>query len=242
MTMDTGMWQYLPATMKSLRYLVPSSVTALALTCGVLAAIYGAQGKPVEGSWFVLYATILDRMDGVLARALKATSTFGLWLDSASDFVAFGVAPAFLFLGAAPSGFEPLLVVPMGIYIFGAGIRLVRFSLQEAAKEFRGMPSTLAGGVYAAGINSAISNGATGHDYLWLFAVVLIVFGVGMNTPWIRYGKVGGLSTRWLNYLGLSVVFACAVFIVLGILPEFVFGASFTVMLVAPLISRYENR
>ena len=64
--------------MKSLRYLVPSSVTALALACGVLAAVYGAQGKPVEGSWWVLYATILDRMDGILARALKATSKFGV--------------------------------------------------------------------------------------------------------------------------------------------------------------------
>ena len=214
----------------------------MALACGVVAAVYGAQGQTVEGSWWVLYATILDRMDGIVARALHATSKFGVWIDSASDFVAFGVAPAFLFLGASPSGFEPILAVPMAIYIFGAGIRLVRFSLQEAEKEFRGVPSTLAGGVYAAGINSAITNGLTGPMALWLFGGVLVAFGIGMNTPWIRYGKVGGLATRWLNILGIAAVAACAVFIVIGILPEFVFGASFLVMLTAPIISRFEAR
>ncbi len=235
------MWQYLGALMKSLRYLVPTSITALALACGVWAAVYGAQGKPVEGSWFVLYATILDRMDGLAARALNATSKFGVWLDSSSDFVAFGVAPAFLFLGASPSGLQPILIVPMAVYILGCAIRLVRFSLQEAAKEFRGVPSTLAGGVYAAGINSGYSNGYVDSQALWIYGAVLVAFGLAMNTPWIRYGKVGGLSTRWLNYFGVSVVATCAVFILIGILPEFVFGASFLVMLTAPLISRYER-
>lgn len=234
------MCQYPGAAMKSLRYLVPSSITALALTCGVIAAIYGAQGKPLEGGWFVLYATILDRLDGVTARALNATSKFGVWLDSSSDFVAFGVAPAFLFLGASPTGFEPILVAPMAIYILGAGTRLVRFSLQDAEKEFRGVPSTLAGGVYAAGITSGFSHGLVGEQALWLYGGVLIVFGLAMNTPWIRYGKVGGLSTPWINYLGVSVVATCALFIMIGILPEFVFGASFLVMLTAPIISRYE--
>jgi CDP-diacylglycerol--serine O-phosphatidyltransferase len=236
------MWQYPDARMKSLRYLVPTSITALALACGVIAAVYGAQGKPVEGSWFVLYATILDRMDGFAARALNATSQFGVWLDSTSDFVAFGVAPAFLFLGASPRGFEPIVLVPMAIYIGGCGVRLVRFSLQEAQKEFRGVPSTLAGGVYAAGINSGYSNGLVDSNALWLYGAVLVIFGLAMNTPWIRYGKVGGLSTPWLNYFGMAVVATCAIFILVGVLPEFVFGASFTVMLTAPLISRYEAR
>lgn len=181
-------------------------------------------------------------MDGVAARALKATSKFGVWLDSSSDFVAFGVAPAFLFLGASPSGFRSVLILPMALYIGGCGLRLVRFSLQEAQKEFRGVPSTLAGGVYAAGINTGYSNGLVDTNALWLYGAVLVAFGLAMNTPWIRYGKVGGLSTPWLNYFGMAVVATCAIFILVGVFPEFVFGASFAVMLTAPLISRYEAR
>jgi CDP-diacylglycerol--serine O-phosphatidyltransferase len=229
--------------MKNLRYLVPSSITAMALTCGVLAILHGIDGDPVEGSWWVLYATILDRMDGIAARALKASSKFGVWLDSTSDFVAFGVAPAFLFMGTSPDGFQPILLLPMAVYILGAGIRLVRFSLsEEVKKEFDGVPSTLAGGVYAVGLNVALIHGLSGAEHLWLFGAVLIAFGIAMNTPWIHYGKVGGLSTPWLNYFGVATVLACTVFILMRTLPEFVFGASGLIMLTAPLISRKERR
>ncbi len=228
--------------MKGLRYLVPSGITAMALACGVMAIVHSVRGNPLEGSWWILYATILDRLDGVAARTLNASSTFGMWLDSASDFVSFAIAPAFLFMGTSPDGFEPILAVPMGIYILGGGTRLVRFSLGEATKEFQGVPSTLAGGVYAVGLHVALSHGLTGAEHLWLFASVLIAFGIAMNIPWLRYGKVGGLSIRWLNIVGISLVLICIVLIVSRTLPEFVFGASGLIMLTAPLISRAEHK
>ncbi len=214
----------------------------MALACGVIAIVHASQGDPLEASWWVLYATILDRMDGVAARMLKASTTFGMWLDSASDFVAFGIAPAFLFMGTHPGGFEPILAVPMAIYIIGGGVRLVRFSLGEATKEFEGVPSTLAGGVYAVGLNVALSHGLSGAEHLWLFGGVLVAFGIAMNIPWLHYGKVGGLSTRWLNILGVSLVLMCIVCIVSRTLPEFVFASSGLIMLIAPIISRIENK
>lgn len=214
----------------------------MALACGAIAIYYALEGNPMEGSWWVLYATILDRMDGLAARTLKASSNFGMWLDSASDFVSFGVAPAFLFMGANPGGFDPILILPMAIYIVGGGVRLVRFSLGEAAKEFEGVPSTLAGGVYAVGLHVALSHGLVGSQYMWLFGAVLVAFGIAMNLPWLKYGKVGGLSTRWLNILGVSLVLICIVLILSRTLPEFVFGASGLIMLTAPLISRAERK
>lgn len=228
--------------MKRLRYLVPSSITAMALACGVIAIVHAIKGDPIEGTWWVLYATILDRMDGLAARMLKASSTFGMWLDSVSDFVSFGVAPAFLFMGTNPDGFEPILAVPMAIYIVGGGVRLVRFSLGEASKEFQGVPSTLAGGVYAVGLQVALSHGLAGDQAIWLFGGVLVAFGIAMNIPWLRYGKVGGLSNRGLNILGVSLVLICIVLILSRTLPEFVFGASGLIMLTAPLISRAERK
>lgn len=228
--------------MKRLRYLVPSTITAMALACGVIAIYHALQGDPLEGSWWVLYATILDRMDGLAARMLKASSTFGMWLDSASDFVSFAVAPAFLFMGTNPSGFEPLLAVPMAIYILGGGTRLVRFSLGEASNEFQGVPSTLAGGVYAVGLQVALRHGLSGAEHLWLFGGVLVAFGIAMNIPWLRYGKVGGLSIRWLNILGVSLVLICIALILSRTFPEFVLAASASIMLTAPFISRAERK
>jgi phosphatidylserine synthase len=137
---------------------------------------------------------------------------------------------------------EPIFAVPMAIYIIGGGVRLVRFSLGEASKEFQGVPSTLAGGVYAAGLQVALSHGLTGDQAIWLFAGVLVAFGIAMNIPWLRYGKVGGLSNRGLNILGVSLVLICIVLILSRTLPEFVFGASGLIMLTAPLISRAERK
>lgn len=214
----------------------------MALACGVIATVHGANGNPGEGCWWVLYATILDRMDGVAARTLKASSKFGMWLDSVSDFVSFGVAPAFLFMGTNPDGFVPLLALPMGIYIVAGGVRLVRFSLGAPAKEFQGVPSTLSGGVYAAGLLVALSHGLRGATELWLFGGVLVAFGIAMNLPWLHYGKVGGLSIRWLNILGVSLVLICIVLILSRTFPEFVFGASGSIMLIAPFISRAERK
>ena len=214
----------------------------MALACGVIAIIHGVNGDPLEGCWWVLYATILDRMDGVAARTLNASTTFGVWLDSVSDFVSFGVAPAFLFIGTNPSGFQPLLALPMGLYIVCGGVRLVRFSLGEPAKEFEGVPSTLAGGVYAAGLAVALGHGLNGAEHLWLFGAVLVAFGIAMNLPWLHYGKVGGLATRWLNILGVSLVLICVVLILSRTLPEFIFGASGSIMLTAPIISRAERK
>ena len=214
----------------------------MALACGVIAIVHAVNGDPMEGCWWVLYATILDRMDGIAARTLNASTNFGMWLDSVSDFVSFGVAPAFLFMGTNPAGFQPLLALPMGLYIVCGGVRLVRFSLGEPAKEFEGVPSTLAGGVYAAGLVVALGHGLNGAEHLWLFGAVLAVFGIAMNLPWLHYGKVGGLSIRWLNILGMSLVLICIVLILSRILPEFVFGASGTIMLTAPLISRAERK
>ncbi|TMJ19126.1 MAG: phosphatidylcholine/phosphatidylserine synthase [Alphaproteobacteria bacterium] len=77
-----------------LRAVVPNAVTALAL-CSGLSAIRFA----IEGSWwqavsFIGVAAVLDGMDGRIARSLRAQTKFGAELDSLSDVVAFGAAPA----------------------------------------------------------------------------------------------------------------------------------------------------
>ncbi len=81
---------------QSLNRLIPNVLTLLALCAGVTAmrfALEGAWGRVVLA---VLAAAVLDALDGRIARALRATSRFGAELDSLSDVVCFGVAPAMI--------------------------------------------------------------------------------------------------------------------------------------------------
>src|SRR5438309_11930677 len=55
-------------------------------------------GDPSLAAWMIIYAVLCDRVDGLVARALKATSELGMQLDSFADALNFGVAPAFLIL------------------------------------------------------------------------------------------------------------------------------------------------
>ena len=76
--------------------LVPNILTIIALCTGLTALRFGIDGRWTAAMTLVLCAAFLDGIDGAAARLLKATSEFGAQLDSFSDFVSFGVAPATL--------------------------------------------------------------------------------------------------------------------------------------------------
>ncbi len=79
---------------QSINMLIPNILTVLALCAGMTAIRFGIQGK-WEAAVFALMASgIFDALDGRIARLLGGTSQFGAELDSLSDFVSFGVAPA----------------------------------------------------------------------------------------------------------------------------------------------------
>lgn len=79
---------------QSFNRLIPNILTLLALCAGVTAMRYALEGAWERAVIAVLVAAVLDGLDGRIARALQATSRFGAELDSLSDVVCFGVAPA----------------------------------------------------------------------------------------------------------------------------------------------------
>jgi CDP-diacylglycerol--serine O-phosphatidyltransferase len=79
-----------------LRFLLPNMITLLALCSGVTAIRLGLEGRMQLAVGAIILATVLDAIDGRLARVLKGQSRFGAELDSLADFVNFGVAPAVL--------------------------------------------------------------------------------------------------------------------------------------------------
>ncbi len=147
------------------RYLVPNTVTCVSLVFG-LASIHTSLTSTdaagfVTAAWFILYAVLLDKADGALARRFKASSEFGVQLDSFSDFVTFGISPAALLSRAlpvlAPSPWASgvaynLLHALAAAYVLTAAVRLAKFNVTTAGNDprfFRGLPSTSSGGLLA---------------------------------------------------------------------------------------------
>jgi CDP-diacylglycerol--serine O-phosphatidyltransferase len=139
----------------SLNKLIPNVLTVLALCAGLTAIRFGLQDRWELAVACIVLAGILDGLDGRLARLLGGTSRFGAELDSLSDFVNFGVAPALLLffwsLDQAPGTGWPLAL----LLAICCGLRLARFnvSLDEddrppwATKYFTGVPAPAGAGL-----------------------------------------------------------------------------------------------
>ena len=119
-----------------LRYTIPNSVTALSLLLGVSSIVTTQLGDLTLAAWIIVWCGLLDVLDGVAARMLKATSNFGAEFDSMADLVAFGVAPAVLVLNAGlqiggveyDSGQFWLLLIAVAVFVLAGAMRLARFN------------------------------------------------------------------------------------------------------------------
>ena len=143
--------------MRSLRYSIPNSFTALSLLLGVASIVTTQLGELELAAWIIVWCGLLDVLDGASARLLKATSDFGAEFDSMADLVAFGVAPAVLVLNAGlqlggieyDTGQFWLLMVAASVFVLAGAMRLARFNLvtdQPSDGWFAGIPITAAGG------------------------------------------------------------------------------------------------
>jgi CDP-diacylglycerol---serine O-phosphatidyltransferase len=144
-----------------LRYLAPNLITLSSMIFGLVSLWAAHTGNASLAAWMIIYAVLTDRIDGLVARALKATSELGMQLDSFADFLNFGVAPAYLVLNYVSSRVEYyqsgvghyLLFAACGAYMLCAVFRLARYNVlsddQIPTKIFFGFPTTLTGGIIA---------------------------------------------------------------------------------------------
>jgi phosphatidylserine synthase len=134
-----------------MRFFAPNAVTALSLALAVISVEQAVRGRPIDAAWWGLVCVLTDKLDGLVASALKATSTFGMQLDSLADLLAFGVVPAtvlFAFFDARPElGWSgvPLRAITIA-YVIACALRLARFNVAERAAHYSGVPSTMTAG------------------------------------------------------------------------------------------------
>jgi CDP-diacylglycerol---serine O-phosphatidyltransferase len=128
---------------------MPSAFTLGNLFFGFWAIVSAFNGNFRWAGWFIVFAGILDMLDGRVARLSGTGTRFGAELDSLVDLISFGMAPALLmyFLDFSNAGrFAWILCY---IYVVAVALRLARFNVVSAGKAstgwFTGMPSPSAG-------------------------------------------------------------------------------------------------
>jgi CDP-diacylglycerol--serine O-phosphatidyltransferase len=142
---------------KSLSFnkMLPNLITLLALSAGLTSIRYGLRGEWERAVIAIFLAAIFDGADGRVARMLKATSKFGAELDSLSDFISFGVAPAvllYMWTLSEAGGFGWALSLLLAIC---CALRLARFNTMLGEPElpswahnyFVGVPAPAAAGL-----------------------------------------------------------------------------------------------
>jgi CDP-diacylglycerol---serine O-phosphatidyltransferase len=110
------------------RYILPSTVTVLALAAGATAIRFALDARFEAAMLAIVVAAVLDGIDGSIARFLKAPTKFGAELDSLSDVVSFGVAPAVLLYLWALKGLQGGGWIIALAFIVCCALRLARFN------------------------------------------------------------------------------------------------------------------
>ena len=139
---------------------------------GFLSVVASMNQEFVLAASLILVGVLCDWLDGKAARLFSEESALGAELDSLSDLVTFGVAPAALVAAIAPS---TLAYIAGSLFVLSAALRLGRFNVQQTKGVFFGIPTTANGfllpGMVLAGVSPLV--------YPWyLFAMAFL-----MNVP-----------------------------------------------------------
>ncbi|MDW8465630.1 MAG: CDP-diacylglycerol--serine O-phosphatidyltransferase [Chloroherpetonaceae bacterium] len=174
------------------RSAVPSTFTVMNMVCGYAAIVTASEGNIIASGWFIIFAALFDTIDGLVARLTNSASNFGVELDSLSDLVSFGAAPAFL---AYKCGLESLGLVGVLVsacLMVGSGLRLARFNAQFSGyKEyFSGLPTpSQAMTVAAFSITVTSEKWLSAEQALWTLVGLSIALSLLMISK-VRYEKL----------------------------------------------------
>jgi CDP-diacylglycerol--serine O-phosphatidyltransferase len=136
-----------------IRYLnVANLITSASLASGFMALVWAAEGRFEAAAIAIVVAAMLDGLDGLAARIQGTSGRFGSNLDSLTDVVAFGAAPA-LMLARGPAGDVPVAgIVVCALFLVAGAWRLARFSIVEDRLRWIGLPIPTAGILAAAAV------------------------------------------------------------------------------------------
>jgi CDP-diacylglycerol--serine O-phosphatidyltransferase len=185
-------------------YVLPNAITLAALFSGFYGIVMAMNGRFEVACIAVFCAAVLDSLDGRVARMTNAQSAFGEQMDSLSDMVSFGAAPALIVYIWALKDMGKAGWIPAFVYIAGAALRLARFNVNIGVVDkrfFQGLPSPAAAALVVGLVwvmDDAGFKGASKIDWLtWVAFGVTLYAGLSMvtNAPFYSFKVVGGRRT-----------------------------------------------
>jgi len=166
-------------------YVLPNLFTIGALFAGFYSIVQAMNSSWEHAAVAIFIAMVLDGLDGRVARMTGTQSVFGAELDSLSDMVSFGVAPALVMYVFALKGLGKFGWIAAFVFCAGAALRLARFNTQlEVADKrfFQGLPSPAAAALVAGFVWVVVEYGVSGSEVAWLASAVILFAGISMVT------------------------------------------------------------
>lgn len=222
---DTAQERAQPNRRKGI-YILPNLFTLAALFGGFYAIVMAVNGRFDLAAVGVFCAMVLDSLDGRVARMTNTQSAFGEQMDSLSDMVSFGAAPALIAYVWALTGLGRWGWIAAFVYCACAALRLARFNVNTAVVDkrfFQGLPSPAAAALVAGFIWLMVETGESGPNLRWWMFAITLYAGLTMvtNLPFYSFKEIS---------FKRSVPFVVIVLIALGIAvvnidpPKVIFG------------------
>ena len=194
-------------------YILPNLVTLAALFGGFYSIVMAMNGRFDMAAIGVFCAMVLDSLDGRVARMTNTQSAFGEQMDSLSDMVSFGAAPALISYEWALRGLGRWGWIAAFVYCACAALRLARFNVNTAVVDkryFQGLPSPAAAALVAGFILLMSELGVKGSAVAWPMFALALYAGLTMvtNVPFYSFKDIG---------MKRSVPFAVIVLVALAI-------------------------
>ena len=236
-------------TSKKTRYLLPNILTLAGVCLGISSIKFSIDGNFSLAVTLILFAAILDALDGRIARLIKGTSEFGKELDSLTDFVSFGIAPAFILYFWELNNYGKLGWAITLIYSVCCVLRLARFNLTKIEETenwknnfFEGIPSPAGGLLILMPLIYELTNLNIGFDIKNLtpyFTIVIAILLVSkIPTLALKKISISSKATVFL-LLGIGVVFISLLFFTLETL--LIFGIIYLISIPISIIL-YNNQ
>jgi CDP-diacylglycerol--serine O-phosphatidyltransferase len=139
---------------KKSRFILPNLLTIIGVCLGISSIKFALDDNFSLAVIFIVFAAILDALDGRIARLIKGTTEFGKELDSLTDFVSFGIAPAFILYFWELKNYGKIGWAITLIFSVCCVLRLARFNLTKISEDaewklnyFEGVPSPAGAGL-----------------------------------------------------------------------------------------------
>jgi CDP-diacylglycerol--serine O-phosphatidyltransferase len=234
-------------------FILPSLITCGNMAFGILSMVSSINGNFIRAAWLLVGALACDIVDGRVARLTRTTSDFGLHLDSLSDLISFGVAPAIMMYMLVLNSMPKIGIAIAVLFVLCSALRLARFNVMAqrgvSNKNFMGLPTPASAGVlisfvlsyellgpkeYALNVKTipVLMNTMPVFFRAMPIVMILLSFLMVSNVPYLSFKRIALSRLRTIQLLVLSIVLVLLILVY----PQNIIFIIFTVYALSGLV------